>query len=339
MRRRSLLVAAALLGLTVACTGDDVDPDEPIVTPTPTPSPTPTPTVDVERWPLTGLPAPDGVTDRPALVVKVDNTTLGRPQRGLAGADLIVEEPVEGGSTRLAAMYHSDLAELVAPVRSIRTTDLGIVTPIDGILVASGGAQRVLRMMDDAGVTVLVERNAGFARDASRSAPYNVTVDLEAALTEVADHAAPEIPYLEWLDDSEVAPDGQSVSSVDIVFSRFHTSGWDWQADDAVWLRRDDRAEPEDGFTPANVLVLHVVTRDAGYTDPGGFPVREVVFDEPGDALLLTNGVAIEGAWTTDGDDAAFVLTDEDGATLPVPPGRTWVALLPEGGTVTTDVE
>ncbi len=56
--------------------------------------------------PLTGLPAPAGrVPERPALVVKIDDYPQARPQTGLNQADIVFDEPVEGGITRFAATF------------------------------------------------------------------------------------------------------------------------------------------------------------------------------------------------------------------------------------------
>ena len=73
-------------------------------------------------------------------VVKIDNSENSRPQVGLGRADLITEELVEGGSTRLAVFYYQHVPKLVGPVRSMRATDIGIVKPAKADLVASGGA-------------------------------------------------------------------------------------------------------------------------------------------------------------------------------------------------------
>ena len=63
-------------------------------------------------WPLTGLPVSgdeEAAQDHPVIVAKMDNTEASSPQIGLGSADLVVEELVEGGLTRLAAFYYSDL--------------------------------------------------------------------------------------------------------------------------------------------------------------------------------------------------------------------------------------
>lgn len=324
---------ASVILLTVVLAGCDASSieAEPSPEPMPVPDDTPTPELTPDpSWPLTGLPAPDGVGEQPALVVKVDNTGPAQPQRGLSSADLVVQELVEGGMTRLAVMYHSALPDEVVPVRSVRTSDIGLVLPTGGALVASGGAQRVLRRMDDAGVTVLEEGAPGFSRVSGRSAPYNVAVHLEQLLTQAGGLEAPPQPYLPWAGPDDEVPDGLPVAVLDASFSSSHTTSWEW--DGEVWRRSRELAADGDEFTPDTVLVLRVAIRDAGYTDPAGNFVPETVLEGTGSALLFTQGQLIQGEWAKDADDAPFELADEAGRPLLVPPGRTWIELVPEDG-------
>ena len=80
---------------------------------------------------------------RPALVVKVDNAWGAWPQSGLNEADVVFEILVEGIS-RFAAVYQSESAGLVGPIRSARTSDLNLVAMLNRPLFAwSGGNQGV----------------------------------------------------------------------------------------------------------------------------------------------------------------------------------------------------
>ena len=79
------------------------------------------------------------------LVTKIDNSSASRPQVGLSKADLITEELVEGGITRLAVFYYQQLPEVAGPVRSMRASDIGIVKPAHADIVASGAAPPTLR--------------------------------------------------------------------------------------------------------------------------------------------------------------------------------------------------
>ncbi|MET1037234.1 MAG: DUF3048 domain-containing protein, partial [Aeromicrobium sp.] len=94
----------------------------------------------VEISPLTGRPMTKGRPDNPVFVVKIENTSSGAPQHGLNKADLVIEELVEGGLTRLAAFFYTSLPSKVGHVRSLRTSDIGIAGPASGQIVASGGA-------------------------------------------------------------------------------------------------------------------------------------------------------------------------------------------------------
>lgn len=331
-------VVAVLALLLAACVDDEQSAKRSAertgrAMPSGTASPTPT-AEDVPTWPLTGLPAPDGVADRPALVVKVDNSRAAEPQVGLSSADLVVEALVEGGLTRLAAIYHSTLPEQVVPVRSIRTTDIGIVLPTDGALVASGGAQRVLEMMDDAGVPVIGEGATGFSRDSGRSAPYNVAVDPDETLSEVPDLGPPEAPYLPWVEPDAAGLEGEAVTEAAVSFSGAHTAGF--ALADGSWTRQPTLAATGDEFAAANVLVLYVQIRDAGYTDPAGNFVPETVLEGSGEALLLAGGTAVETEWSKEDLSAPFELTGPAGEPLGVPAGRTWIELVPESGSVRT---
>ena len=142
----SVLLAAGLA--LSACSGDD------------SPSSKASPDADqrdgatlVARSPLTGLELEDGLPANPAFVVKIENSNGGEPQYGVQKADLVVEEMVEGGITRLAAVYHSTVPSKIGHVRSLRGTDAGIAAPVDGHVVASGGAQKAYGVLAKAKVT------------------------------------------------------------------------------------------------------------------------------------------------------------------------------------------
>lgn len=99
---------------------------------------------------------------------------------GIGSADNVYEELVEGGLTRLGAMFHPQYPTEAEPVRSMRETDIGLVLPTGGTLAASGGSGSTVAAFEAAGVPTAVEGDAGFSRDSSRSSPYNVSLDVAA---------------------------------------------------------------------------------------------------------------------------------------------------------------
>lgn len=283
------------------------------------------------QQPLTGRVQTRPLPDRPVLVVKVDNTTSSEPQLGQALADLVVEELVEGGSTRLAVMLYSRMPAEVGPVRSQRTSDIGIVEPTGGVLVASGGAGVVRRELADAGVQAVTEGEPGFFRVSDRTAPYNLMLR-PGRLARSLDGAPPDQDYLPWAEQGTDPPKGRRVTSAQVAFSASQSTDWAYTAGSG-WTRQNGFAAPGDGFVADNLLVLRVRTRDAGYRDPAGNPVPETVLEGEGRALLMLGNRAVRARWEKGSDSDPFTFTASSGKALNLPPGRTWVNLVPaEGG-------
>jgi hypothetical protein len=285
------------------------------------------------QWPLTGLPADGAAPKHPVMVVKIDNTSSSSPQVGLGEADLVTEELVEGGATRLAVFYYSQVPPKVGPVRSFRASDIGIVQPADAVLVASGGAGPTVRRVQAADIKTVTEGGTGYFRDAGRSSPYNLFMDLPRLAGSLKAPAPPE-NYLPWGSEADF-PKGQPAKSFAAQFSGGHTTSWRYQGGEYVNL--NSNAAEGDQFTPATVLVLRVRVGDAGYRDPAGNPVPETKFTGEGEAMVFHDGQLVRATWSKRGLGAPVQLETKAG-DLTLPPGKVWMELVPEqGGTVQVD--
>lgn len=280
--------------------------------------------------PLTGLPYDGDKPDKPVTVVKVDNTDSARPQVGLDRADLVVEELVEGGMTRLAAFYYGERPKEVGPIRSLRDSDVGVVLPTGGVLLASGGAPGTAKRLEEAGVEFSTEGSPGFSRDRSREAPYNLMLDVEEASGELESGEAPGA-YLPF--QKGKLRGGKPAKSVAVSFSSASTTTW--KRSGGGWTRTNGPVSPKDDFAPDNLLALRVEVDDAGYEDPGGNPVPVTKLVGEGKAQLFSNGRAVTGTWSKDDEDSQLKLETRDGKQLNVPAGKTVVELVPrDGGSV-----
>ncbi len=296
-------------------------------------------------WPLTGELVGKGTAERtrPVLVVKMDNTASSAPQIGLSRADLVVEELVEGGVTRLAALfYQEDLPSKVGPVRSMRSSDIGIVTPVGADVVTSGAAPVTIQRITDAGIRFFNEGAPGFFRDEARAAPYDLFDDLRRTAQEAETKQASRPPdYLPWGSPDDL-PRGRRATGLAAVFSASHTTTWSYEGDanggDGGYVDQDSNAAEGDRFTPDSVLVLRVEQDDAGYLDPAGFPVPETRLKGSGSATLFHGGRMVGATWSKKDLGAPLALSTGQGrkkVDLVVPPGHVWIELVPrEGGGV-----
>lgn len=278
--------------------------------------------------PLSGEVVREGLPDRPVLAVKIDNTAAAAPQVGLSDADLVTEELVEGGLTRLAVFYWSELPDEVGPVRSMRATDLGILQPAGARLVASGGAPPTVKRIADGEIVTYTddEGDPGFSRDPDREQPYDLMVSLPE-LADGLDGEPPAQPYLPFGAAAD-ARQGDEATIVDAVFSVASTTSW--RLGDTGYRRTGGYAGDGDDFVADNLLVLRVEITNAGYKDPAGNPVPETDLQGGGDALLFAHGNLTKGTWSKDGRAGAIRLQGPDGSPLEVPAGQTWIELVPE---------
>lgn len=282
------------------------------------------------EWPLTGLPAKGQTPKHPVMIVKIDNTASSSPQLGLSKADLITEELVEGGSTRLAVFFYQHIPRLVGPVRSMRATDIGIVKPAKAVLVASGGAPPTVRRIGAAKIKTFTEGATGYRRDNTRRAPYNLFMDLaELAKTVKAQDSVPS--YLPFGSEKDL-PKGQPAKGLSAMFSGGHTTNWTFAG--GKYTNQNSFAKAGDQFRPDSVLVLRVQVGDAGYKDPAGNPVPETHFTGTGSAMLFHGGRVVRGTWKK--SLTSTIKLSTKAGQLTVPAGHTWVELVPaNGGNVT----
>ncbi len=284
--------------------------------------------------PLTGEAVPGGVPRRPALAVKIENAPEARPQSALNEADVVVEEPVEGGYTRFIAVFQCGASERVGPVRSGRGTDPDFLQQLgEAVFGYAGGVGSVRRAVDDAGlvdVNYLLAADA-YTRDDARAAPHNLYTTT-AALWKAGRSAtvAPD-PLFSYAETFEGRAKRASV--VHLPYSSVSDVYWTWDRRERAWMRShgDVPHTLEDGaqVAAANVVIQIVEVSDSAILDAAGNPSPEVGLVGSGKAFVLRDGRAIAARWERRslGDVTAF--TTKDGEDVELAPGRTWVQLVP----------
>jgi hypothetical protein len=304
-------------------------------------SPTPTPTTSTPPppppiCPLTGVTV-DVVPARPPLAVKVENLPAARPQTGLSWADIVYEEPVEGGITRFIAIYQCQDASRIEPVRSARLTDVDVLLQFDQVLFAySGAVPKVSSAIRDAGI-IDINSNSGVAskdyhRDTEREAPHNLytsSKDLYRSGAHLVDPVAPD-PLFAY---SKKAKGGTVIAEAHLPFSSYSDVYWKWSKDQRAWLRYHG-TEPHtlsDGtqVSATNVVVQMVNVTTTDVTDSNGVPSPEAHTVGMGKVYVLRNGRMFEGTWVRENSGSATVFRNAKGKTIKLAAGTTWVELLP----------
>ena len=260
--RRSLALTAVAMLCVAACSGGSEEatittPAETTtttdattttaveaVTETTTEATTTTVAPSVIRQPLTGEPLASEAdfVERPAMAVKIDNHPGARRNHsGLAVADIVFEEKVEGSLTRFAAVLHTQDADPLGPIRSGREQDVALLSSFNEPLFAwSGGNPGVTALVRSSSLVDLgAPSYPGSYYRGPGSGPHNLYSDSGSlySLTPEGHPGAPPVQF-GYLDDGQVfagAP-GRNVSfsigSIDIE--------WTWNDEEQRYERSQE---------------------------------------------------------------------------------------------------
>ncbi len=284
---------------------------------------------------LTGLPLGAG-DDGPLLAVKIDNARGARPWSGLEAADVVYVEPVEGGATRLLAIFSSRRPPSVGPVRSFRESDLEVLSAYGRPgLVYSGAAPELSGALAAASVVPLSPATvpAAFRRDPDRTAPDNLYAD-PAALAAAAGGAGPVTSAGGGFTFGS-APAGGTASAGRSVAVGSTRVGAEWDAAAGRWSMSFDgrAATARDGtrLAAATVVVQTVRITASSVSDVAGrvSPKAETVGE--GAADVLRDGQVFGGRWSRASAGSGTTVTGNDGAPIAFRPGPVWVLLVPAG--------
>ena len=288
-----------------------------------------TTTIHPDVAPLTGLVDPSGASrGRPALTVKIENTPEAMPQWGIDQADVVYEEIVNGGITRLAAIFNSHAPAKVGPVRSVRPTDTSVVWPLGGIFAYSGGAAYAIQSISTVPSLKLIdESSAGAAmfRDPTRYAPHNLYADAVLLMAKGGTPKPP--PALFTYSSGTKRTPGVRVRSFVVGFAAGYATTFAWNPKTLSWDRSifgaPDVTASRVQLSPKNVIVMFV-----HYIGGVGVIGSEALLNGHGIADVFTGGTVQRANWTRAGLRHPIVYRGSNGRIIALHPGQTWVELL-----------
>jgi len=285
---------------------------------------------------LNGLPG----SNNEIIVVKIDDTRQARPQTGIEDADVVYIEQVEGGATRIAALYSSKYPEVVGPIRSARISDIEIFAQYGKFGFAySGAQQRLTSVINASNIFNMSAERFGYYepyfRDDTRYAPVNLYLYPNLLLEKA--HAKD--IYFEKATKSGwvfgpiggTEKGGREVLGVDFSWPAVKY-GADWDKVSKKWLIRQN-GEPKMAKSGiqlgADTLVVQLVAiTDSEYGDKFGGVTPHSATIGSGKALIFRGGKVFNAIWDRPTATETTTWKDATGADIPFATGQIWIALL-----------
>lgn len=290
---------------------------------------------------------------RRPIAVMIDNNSAALPQTGLDRADIVIEALVEGGITRFMAIFHSQEASRLGPVRSARTPFLHWALEYDALFAhvgsseepgaANAGEQIVNWSVADLDYQGKRPVTDAYSRDNSRVAPHNVytsTGNLRKAAEDRGYNRAPR--YQPWTFETKTLSSNASRPRAEHLTVGFgalspYTVRWDWDASSRSYRRAEYGSAHQDAgsgkqLTASNVIVQYARSYVA---DSVGHVLIENVGQ--GRAQVFMDGLVIESIWRKVDDASRTRFYSQTGIELTFRPGPTWIEVVDPSGGVRID--
>jgi hypothetical protein len=270
----------------------------------------------------------------PVLAVKIENTAPAFPQSGVSAADIVYVEQVEGGETRLMAVYSSKLPKKVGPVRSARISDLHILPQFGRPAFAFSGVQsKMKKYIRKAPLFDISQESAGgaYSRSGARQIPYNLYADPRNLLKRAPKAAKPRDIGFTFGD----APDGGRPAKSFTAKWPAATMGFTWSAKEKRWLAswggRPDRAAEGGRLGGKTVVIQYAKTTRSKFHDFLGSYTPLIHTTGTGKAVVLRDGKSFQAKWSRPSEDKGTTFTTAGGKPMNFAPGQVWVLLVNNG--------
>ncbi|MYL36103.1 DUF3048 domain-containing protein [Pontibacillus yanchengensis] len=288
-------------------------------------------------YPLTGEPTNEDVDDR-IVAVMVNNHSFAQPQTGLTKADMVYEVLAEGQITRFVAFFHSDMPDVVGPVRSAREYYINIAKGYNALYLYHGAATYIENQLKQGWIDHLNgmyydDNGTLFKRESFRNPPHNSYLQMdgvyktaEAKGMEVEKNHKP----LPFLSDQEVEGlSGEAATDVKITYSTTpqETVTYKYDKTSKKYVRYSDGDKTIDRETEEPMTVDNVFIVETGHEIIDNVGRRAVDLDSGGSGYLLQRGKMQEVQWK---NVNGRILPYKDGKKLGFVPGKTWVNIIPE---------
>lgn len=340
MLKKILLLSLCLcLALSVGCSkkGENLSnvESEPVVEETPVVENT------LHVNPLTGLKdiTQEKINDRP-LAITINNIKIAQPvQTGIGKADIVYETEVEGGITRLLALYQNpEKVAKIGTVRSARYVFIDLAMGHNAIYIHHGMDYfHALSHLDDVDRLVLGTNNGGVRNSNGLASEHTLYAYGDKVWnyiknsTKIKTETNKAVAWQTFADENQSLTLSNTASSVTVPFSTSSKSTFTYDSSTGRYKRSFNGTQRNDYVTKEtvsfkNVFVLLTTIRNYNCTGDDNKGHREVLL-ESGTGYYFVNGTYTPINWSKGKASNGIKLTNTDGTPLTVNAGNSWVCI------------
>jgi hypothetical protein len=263
------------------------------------------------------------------LIVKIGNTLPERPATGLARADIVYLIPVEGGLSRIMAVFSSHYPRVIGPVRSARQDDIDLLRQFGRPAFAWSGAQpQLVPVVEHSRIADLYAGTAaGYFRSVDRVEPYNLYATTRTLLKE-ARHASVARDIGFRFGPPPAGGQPRRTESVSYPAASFRFT---WSPHRGRWMVRMDGspavATGAGQLSAPTVVIQRVVVGLSRFLEQGPMMPPDAKTVGSGTALVLRDGQEYHARWSRPTANGGTTFTTDSGRPMTFARGPVWVVL------------
>lgn len=284
------------------------------------------------------------------IAIMVDNEPGAWPQAGLQDAYLIYEIIVEGGITRMLALYKDADTSKIGPVRSARHYFLDYALENDAIYTHFGfspQAERDIRLLHVNNISGTQADGNAFWRDTRIKGWQNVFTKISSLTNKATakkyrttSDATPLLNYSIEEVDYSTDLDAKVANNIRIDYSWAHYVTYEYDPEAKTYkrfMRGKAHVDRETGnqYTFKNIIVYKA--RNYPLNDGSGKNRQGLDNLGNGDGYYITNGSAIPIKWGKTSRKNKTVYKSLDGEEIKINDGNTFIQIQPLTGALTIE--
>jgi len=285
--------------------------------------------------PLTGLNdvTKEEAANRPVAIM-VNNISVAQGvQTGLNKADVIYETEVEGGITRLLAVYQDiGNVEKIGTIRSSRYVYIDLAMGHNAIYAYHGTDPNYAKPHLKDTDAFYLDTNNGGTRISNGLASEHTLYAYGSKLWENIKSSDRKIvnkntaPWLTFAPNDQPVSYDKTANSISVTFSNSYTTKFKYDTATGRYIRYFGDTERKDYYTGESVTVKNVFVLNA---EMGHYPKQKYrkISLESGSGYYCVNGTYTPITWTKGASSNHFVFKTADGKELTVNPGNSWICI------------
>ncbi len=286
--------------------------------------------------------------NRPYAVMIPNDSGAKKRQHGIQSAYITYEITVEGGITRLLALFKDVEVEKIGPVRSSRHYYLDYALENDAIYVHFGWSPQAESDISSLGVNNLnglYNPSNMFWRDKNYSSPNNAFTSTEnirkASEKKEYNLTSNNYELLKYVKEVDLKDDEtlKKANNVKVNYAGNAYVNYIYDENNKYYLRYNNKNEHIDNLTneqvhTKNIIVLKMDTENIGGDEKGRQNLNNI---GTGSGYYITEGKSIEITWSKESRTSKTIYKNTKGEELNINDGNTFIQIVPTNCEVTIE--